>query len=71
MTRELSTAGGMLRVTLVKSIINTTRDQRATTRSLGLRRIRQQVELPDNPVVRGMLHKVRHLVRVEEQGVSP
>ncbi len=66
MTREATTAGKTLRVTLVKSIINTTQDQRATTRSLGLRRIRHQVELPDNPVVRGMLHKVRHLVRVEE-----
>ncbi len=66
MTRDAASTGGTLRVTLVKSIINTTRDQRATTRSLGLRRIRQQVELPDNPVVRGMLHKVRHLVRVEE-----
>jgi large subunit ribosomal protein L30 len=58
--------GGTLRVTLVKSIINTTRDQRATTRSLGLRRIRQQVEVRDTPVIRGMLHKVRHLIRVEE-----
>jgi large subunit ribosomal protein L30 len=58
--------GGTLRVTLVKSIINTTRDQRATTRSLGLRRIRQQVEVRDTPVIRGMLHKVRHLIRVED-----
>jgi large subunit ribosomal protein L30 len=66
MTREATPASGTLRVTLVKSIINTTQDQRATTRSLGLRRIRQQVELPDTPVVRGMLHKVRHLIRVEE-----
>jgi large subunit ribosomal protein L30 len=66
MTREATMAGKTLRVTLVKSIINTTQDQRATTRSLGLRRIRQQVELPDNPVVRGMLHKVRHLISVEE-----
>jgi large subunit ribosomal protein L30 len=65
-TQDASAPAAKLRVTLVKSIINTTRDMRATTRSLGLRRIRQQVELPDNPVVRGMLHKVRHLVRVEE-----
>jgi large subunit ribosomal protein L30 len=66
MTREATDPAVKLRVTLVKSIINTTRDQRATTRSLGLRRIRQQVELPDTPVVRGMLHKVRHLIKVEE-----
>jgi large subunit ribosomal protein L30 len=68
MSRQAPTAGKPLRVTLVKSIINTTRDQRATTRSLGLRRIRQEVELPDTPVVRGMLHKVRHLIRIEEEG---
>jgi large subunit ribosomal protein L30 len=66
MTRDATAPAATLRVTLVKSIINTTRDQRATTRSLGLRRIRQQVELPDTPIVRGMLHRVRHLVRVEE-----
>jgi large subunit ribosomal protein L30 len=66
MTQESPARAGTLRVTLVRSVINTTRDQRATTRSLGLRRIRQQVELPDTPIVRGMLHKVRHLIRVEE-----
>ncbi len=51
--------------TLVKSVIGHPRDQRATVRSLGLRRMHQRVELPDTPVVRGMLHKVRHLLVVE------
>lgn len=55
-----------LTVTLVKSVIGYPRDQRATVRSLGLRRLRQQVALPDTPVNRGMLGKVRHLVRIEE-----
>jgi large subunit ribosomal protein L30 len=55
-----------LTVTLVKSIIGYPRDQRATVRSLGLRRLHHQVALPDTPVVRGMLGKVNHLLRVEE-----
>jgi len=55
-----------LKVTLVRSEIGYDRSQRATLRGLGLRRIRQTVELPDQPAVRGMIFKVRHLVRVEE-----
>jgi large subunit ribosomal protein L30 len=55
-----------LSVTLVKSVIGSKQDQRATVRSLGLRRMHQRVELPDTPSVRGMIHKVRHLVRVDE-----
>ena len=37
-----------------------------TLRSLGLRRIGQTVEVNDTPQIRGMLHKVRHLVEVDE-----
>ncbi|MBM2809369.1 MAG: ribosomal protein [Chloroflexi bacterium] len=55
-----------LSVVLVRSVIGRPEDQRATVRSLGLRRINQRVDLPDTPVTRGMLHKVRHLVRVDE-----
>lgn len=54
-----------LRVTLVRSEIGYDRRQRLTLRGLGLRRLRQTVELPDHPAVRGMLDKVRHLVEVE------
>ena len=54
-----------LTATLVRSVIGYPQDQRATVRSLGLRRMHQRVELPDTPVVRGMLHKVRHLLLVE------
>lgn len=57
----------MLRVTQIKSEIGCTKDQRATVRSLGLRRIRQQVVVTDSPAIRGMLHKVRHLVHVAEE----
>ena len=57
---------GDLRITQIRSKIGFPEDQRATLRSLGLRKIRQQVIRPDNPAVRGMIHKVRHLVTVEE-----
>ncbi|HLF87915.1 MAG TPA: 50S ribosomal protein L30 [Anaerolineales bacterium] len=57
-----------LAVTLVKSPIGYTIRQKATVRALGLRRMNQTVEHNDTPVVRGMLTKVSHLVRVEEKG---
>ena len=56
----------MLRVQLVKSPIGYSVRQKATVRSLGLRKLNQVVELPDNPQVRGMVNKVNHLVTIEE-----
>ncbi|HEY5982446.1 MAG TPA: 50S ribosomal protein L30 [Anaerolineales bacterium] len=61
-----SVSGKMLRVTLVKSPIGFTKDQKATVRALGLRRIRQTVQHQDTPAVRGMLTKIIHLLKVEE-----
>lgn len=55
-----------LKITQVKSVIGTPKDQRATMTTLGLRKIRQSVVRPDNGAVRGLVHKVRHLVSVEE-----
>lgn len=55
-----------LRITYVKSSIGYRRRQKATVQSLGLRRLHQTVELPDNPAIRGMVFRVRHLVRVEQ-----
>ena len=55
-----------IRVTLVKSPIGYSKDQKATVRALGLRRMNQTVEHVDNPAVRGMLFKVSHLIQVEE-----
>jgi len=55
-----------LRITWVKSSIGYSESQKATIRALGLRRLGQSVERPDNPSIRGMVHKVRHLVEVEE-----
>lgn len=54
-----------IKVTLVKSVIGTKQDHRATVRGLGLRRIRHTVELEDTPSVRGMIHKVAYLVKCE------
>lgn len=55
-----------LRITLRRSVIGEKPKTRATVESLGLKRIRHTVEHPDTPSVRGMIHKVRHLVDVEE-----
>ena len=55
-----------LRVTQAKSRNGSDKSQLATLRSLGLRRIGQTVELKDTPQARGMLHKVRHLVRIDD-----
>ena len=57
---------GKLRVTLHKSTVSTTQEARGTVRALGLRRIGQTVELPDNPATRGMVRAVRYLVTSEE-----
>jgi large subunit ribosomal protein L30 len=55
-----------LRITYKKSMIGYAQDQRDTMRSLGLRKLNQTVLRPDNPSIRGMVFKVRHLVEVEE-----
>jgi len=60
------TSGKTIRVTLVHSPIGYTKDQRATARALGLRRLNQTVEHKDNPALRGMVQKIIHLVQVEE-----
>jgi large subunit ribosomal protein L30 len=54
-----------LRITYIKSAIGYRKDQRATVRALGLRRLRQTVEQEDTAVIRGMIHRVSHLVTVE------
>jgi large subunit ribosomal protein L30 len=56
----------MLRITQRKSRNGCDKRQRDTLRSLGLRRIGHTVEQTDSPQVRGMIHKVRHLVEVKE-----
>ncbi|MBQ3023328.1 MAG: 50S ribosomal protein L30 [Clostridia bacterium] len=55
-----------LKVTLVKSVIGSKKDQIATVKALGLKKIRDTKEHADNPQIRGMVNKVSHLVKVEE-----
>ena len=64
--KEKESGNRTLRVTLVRSSIGYTKDQKATVRALGLRRMHQTVEHKDNPAVRGMIRKIIHLVQVEE-----
>lgn len=59
-----------LRITYTKSTIGYSKDQKATVRSLGLRKLNSQVIHEDTPAIRGMVFKVRHLVTVEELGES-
>jgi large subunit ribosomal protein L30 len=55
-----------LRITQTRSLIGRPRPQRATVRSLGLKRIGDVVVKEDRPEIRGMIFKVAHLVEVEE-----
>jgi large subunit ribosomal protein L30 len=55
-----------LRITQVKSAIGSPKDQKATVRALGLKRMNDTVEQPDTPTIRGMVFKVKHLVLVDE-----
>ncbi len=55
-----------LKITLVKSTIGAVPKNRKTVEALGLNKLHKTVEMPDNAAVRGMIQKVRHLVKVEE-----
>ena len=59
-------ASKRVKVTLVRSPIGFNRTQAETVTGMGLRRINHTVELVDTPATRGMIHKVRHLVEVQE-----
>jgi large subunit ribosomal protein L30 len=55
-----------LRITWKRSAIGHPHDQKLTIRALGLHRLHHTVEQPDNPSIRGMIFKVKHLIQVEE-----
>ena len=55
-----------LKVTQIRSVIDRPKDQKDTVRRLGLHRMNDSVIKDDRPEIRGMIAKVRHLVRVEE-----
>lgn len=55
-----------VRITWKKSAIGYAKDQKRTIRALGLKRLNHSVEHDDSPSILGMVHKVRHLVTIEE-----
>lgn len=59
------TTGKTIRVTLVRSPIGYTKDQKETVLALGLHRLHQTIEHKDTPALRGMLTKVIHLLKIE------
>jgi len=59
-------AAKTLRITQIKSGIGCPLDQKRTVRALGLKRMHDTVEQADSAVIRGMIFKVKHLVKVEE-----
>ena len=63
--QRTDTKGATVTVTLVKSPTGFNGTQRTVVRGLGLRRIRHTVQLKDTVAVRGMIHKVRHLLEVK------
>lgn len=58
-----------VKVTLQRSLIGTTQPQRDTARALGLGKRGSSHILPDRPEIRGMIQRVKHLVKVEKVGV--
>ena len=55
-----------LKITLVKSPISSIPKHKATVAALGLRKVGQTVEQPDNPAIRGQIFAVKHMLKVEE-----
>jgi len=62
----MANEGKTIKITQVRSAIGTKKGHREVLKGLGLRRIRHQVERPDTPAVRGMVHKIQYLLEVEE-----
>jgi large subunit ribosomal protein L30 len=63
---EAKKNSGTVKLRWIVSFIGSTDDMRETIRGLGFRRMHQVVEREDTPSIRGMIHKVRHLVEVVE-----
>lgn len=55
-----------IRITQIRSLIGSTKTQRATMATLGLRHIRQSVEVEERPDLVGALRKIQHLVLIEK-----
>ena len=57
----------MLKITQVKSRIGYKKKAKATLDAMGLKKMNQTIELPDNPAIRGMIKKIEYLIRVEDK----
>ena len=57
----------MLKITQVKSRIGYKKKAKATLDAMGLKKMNQTIELPDNPAIRGMIKKIEYLIRVENK----
>lgn len=55
-----------VKITQVKSVIDRPKDQKATVRALGIRKMNHSVEIDLNPQLQGMIDKVSHLLKVEQ-----
>lgn len=62
----MTQSGKLLRITQVRSVIKRQQDQRRTIKALGIHGMHHSVEHRDTPQIRGMIHKISHLVDVEE-----
>ena len=67
MSKSKTSKRKAVRITLVKSPIGYSKRQKATVQALGLHRMQQTVEQVDSGTLRGMLAKVSHLVKIEEE----
>ena len=61
----MMTTTNKIKVTLIKSVIGTKEDHRATVKGLGLRRINSTSILEDTPAIRGMVRKIAYLLKCE------
>lgn len=59
-------ANKTVKITLKKSVIGSSSDQRKVVEALGLKKLNHTVEKPDTPQTRGAIEKVKHLLQVEE-----
>ena len=57
----------MVKITQVKSRIGYKKKAKATLDAMGIKKMNQTVELPDNPAIRGMIKKIEYLIRVEDK----
>ena len=62
----VKTKQNTLKITQVKSRIGYKKKAKATLDAMGLKKMNQTVELPDNPAIRGMIKKIEYLIRVED-----